>query len=218
MNNKCIITGTDTDVGKTVFTAMLTLALGAHYWKPIQAGVSEDIDTRVVQNLTGLPRERFFPENYILTEPLSPHRAAELDNIEIDVANLNPPEFEGPLLIEGAGGLMVPLTRRNLQINLFKRWGLPVILCARTQLGTINHTLLSLEALWARNIPVHGIAFIGPDMPDTVNIIQEQSGVKVLGCLPWLNNLNAQTLLQAFEENFRREDFIMEELLQEAAE
>ena len=218
MSNKCIITGTDTDVGKTVFAAMLTLALEAHYWKPIQAGVSEDIDTRTVQNLTGLPRERFFPENYILTEPVSPHRAAELDNIEIDIANLNPPEFDGPLLIEGAGGLMVPLTRRNLQINLFKRWGLPVILCARTQLGTINHTLLSLEALWARNIPVHGIAFIGPDMPDTIEIIREQSGVKILGRLPWLNDLNAYTLLQAFHENFRKEDFIMEEALQEAAE
>jgi dethiobiotin synthetase len=218
MSNKCVITGTDTDVGKTVFAAMLMLALEAHYWKPIQAGVSEDIDTRTVQNLTGLKADRFFPEKHILTEALSPHRAAELDNIEIDVAKLEPPELDGPLLIEGAGGLMVPLTRRNLQINLFKRWNLPVILCARTQLGTINHTLLSLEALWARDIPVHGIAFIGPDMPDTISIIAEQSGAKILGRMPWLHDLNARSLMKAFEENFQREDFVLSEPLQQAAE
>lgn len=208
MSNQCVITGTDTDVGKTVFAAMLMLGLEANYWKPIQAGVSEDIDTRTVQNLTGLPDDRFFPERYILTEAMSPHRAAELDNVQIDVDGLQPPESEAPLLIEGAGGLMVPLTRRNLQVNLFKRWGLPVILCARTQLGTINHTLLSLEALWNRGVPVHGVAFIGPDMPDTINIIQEQSGVKVLGRLPWLDEINAATLRRAFDENFNIEDFV----------
>jgi dethiobiotin synthase len=218
MSNACIITGTDTNVGKTVFAAMLMLALEAHYWKPIQAGVSEDIDTRTVQNLTGLKADRFFPEKHILTEPLSPHRAAELDGIEIDVANLNPPGFDGPLLIEGAGGLMVPLTRKNLQINLFKRWGLPVILCARTELGTINHTLLSLEALWNRDIPVHGVAFIGPDIPDTVEIIREQSGAKILGRLPWIHDLNAKSLMKAFDENFKREDFIMPDTMQQAAE
>lgn len=205
--NHCVITGTDTDVGKTVFAAMLMLALDASYWKPIQAGVSQDIDTRTAQNLTGLPAERFFPERYILTEAMSPHRAAELDNVTIDVDGLSPPAFDGTLLIEAAGGLMVPLTRRNLQINMLKRWGLPVILCARTQLGTINHTLLSLEALWSRGIPVHGVAFIGPDMPDTISIIQEQSGVKVLGRLPFLPELNAKNLLQAFHENFVLDDF-----------
>jgi dethiobiotin synthetase len=208
MTNKCIITGTDTDIGKTVFAAMLMLTLDASYWKPVQAGVSEDIDTRTAQNLTGLPDERFFPERYILTEALSPHRAAELDGVEIDLENLNPPEFDGTLLIEGAGGLMVPLTRKNLQINLFKRWNIPVILCARTQLGTINHTLLSLEALWTRKIPVHGIAFIGDDNPDTIRTIGEVSGVKVLGRLPWLHDLSADNLKRAFAENFNEEDFL----------
>lgn len=207
MSNTCIITGTDTGVGKTVVSAMLMLGLGAHYWKPVQSGIGEGIDTRVVQNLTGLPAERFFPEEYILSEPLSPHRAAEIDGAEIDVDEINPPDIDGPLLIEGAGGLMVPMTRQNLQINMFKRWNLPVILVARTGLGTINHTLLSLEALWSREIPVHGIVFVGPENADNIRTIAEYSGETVLGHLPWLEQVNAQSLLQAFQQNFNVSDF-----------
>jgi dethiobiotin synthetase len=207
MTQTYIITGTDTDVGKTVFSAMLMLALNTMYWKPIQSGVMDGVDTRTVQNLTGLPEDRFYPERYILTEPLSPHRAAELDDLEIDISEIKVPLADMPMLIEGAGGLMVPITRKNLQINLFKRWGLPVILCARTGLGTINHTLLSLEALWARKIPVHGIAFIGPDNPDNIRTIAEYSGERILGRLPRLLELNAATLLQAFQENFNIADF-----------
>lgn len=206
---KFIITGTDTGIGKTVFAAMLMLGTGAHYWKPIQCGVEEGIDTRIIQNLTNLPDERFLPEAYIFSEPLSPHRAAEIDGQDVDIDRLQVPEMIGPLLIEGAGGLMVPLTRKNLQINLFKRWNLSVILCARTGLGTINHTLLSLEALWSRNIPVHGVAFIGEEIPDTMKVIGEMSGAKILGRLPYLMHLNAETLKTAFERNFRREDFIL---------
>lgn len=207
MTNACIITGTDTDVGKTVFSAMLMLALNTVYWKPIQSGVEGGVDTRTVQNLTGLPDDRFFPERYIFTEPLSPHRAAEIDSVEIDLSTLHLPQTEAPLLIEGAGGLMVPITRKNLQINMFKRWGLPVILCARTGLGTINHTLLSLEALWARKIPVHGIAFIGPDNPDNIRTIAEYSGERILGRLPHLGMLDAKNLLAAFQDNFNIGDF-----------
>ncbi len=206
MSDQCIITGTDTDVGKTVFAAMMTIALDANYWKPIQSGL-ENIDTKTVQRLSALPDERFFPERYLLTEPLSPHRSAEIDEVEIDVESFILPESENPLIIEGAGGLMVPLTRKNLQINLFERWGLPVILCARTGLGTINHTLLSLEALWARKIPIHGIAFIGDDNPDNIRTIAEYSGETILGRLPMLEELNAQVLQKAFDENFNAKDF-----------
>lgn len=207
MSRSFVIAGTDTDVGKTVFSAMLMLALDAFYWKPVQSGVAEGVDTRTVQNITGLPAQRFYPERYILTEPLSPHRAAEIDNLEIDPLSITPPDVNGTLLIEGAGGLMVPLTRRNLQINVFARWQLPVILCARTGLGTINHTLLSLEALWARKIPVHGIAFIGAENPDNMRTIAEYSGERVLGRLPWLEDLSAENLLKAFAQNFDRDSF-----------
>jgi dethiobiotin synthetase len=202
-----ILTGTDTGIGKTVASAMLTLALGANYWKPIQSGIEGMVDARVVQKLTGLSDERFLPETYVLSEPLSPHRAAELDRVEIDMARLKPPASERRLIIEGAGGLMVPITRRNLQINIFKAWDIPVILCARTDLGTINHTLLSLEALWNRGMKIHGLLFIGGENRDNVKTIAEYSDVKVLGRLPLLEELNATALQKAFEEHFKKEDF-----------
>ena len=206
MTNKYIITGTDTDIGKTVFSAMLMLGLSASYWKPVQSGL-KTVDTRTVQTLTNLPNERFLPELHLLSEPLSPHRAAELDGVTIDPGALEVPDHEGTLLIEGAGGLNVPLTRCTLFIDIFALWNLPVILCARTGLGTINHTLLSIEALKARNIPIHGITFIGDDNPDNMRTIETFSGENALGRLPWLKTLNSRTLLEAFDQNFDRRDF-----------
>lgn len=216
MANKCIITGTDTNIGKTVVAAMLSLVLGASYWKPIQSGVEGGVDTKTVQKMTGLPAERFLPESYVLSEPLSPHRSAELDSLEIDVDGLKIPVTDEPLIIEGAGGLMVPLTRKNLMINLFRKWNeptngygrVPVILVARTGLGTINHTLLSLEALWSRKIPVHGIIFVGDENDDNIKTIGEFSDVKILGRLPMLDSLDAKSLINAFENNFNIEDFV----------
>jgi dethiobiotin synthetase len=207
MSQACIITGTDTDVGKTVFAAMLMLALESSYWKPIQCGVVDGVDTKTVQNYTGLPERKFFPEKYILSEALSPHRAAEIDGVEIDTDMLRPPRCDGPLLIEGAGGLMVPLTRNSLQIDLFDRWNLPIILCARTGLGTLNHTLLSIEALKKRNMAIHGIAFIGDENRDNMQTIAEFSGERILGRLPRLPEINERTLMAAFAENFRLRDF-----------
>lgn len=207
MTEQCIITGTDTDIGKTVVAAMLTLALDAYYWKPVQCGVQGGVDTKAVQKMTQLPAERFAPERYILSEPLSPHRAAELDGVEINVNALEIPRVDGPLLIEGAGGLMVPMTRDVLQIDVFARWRLPVILVARTGLGTLNHTLLSLEALKTRRIPVHGIIFSGEDNPDNIRTIHEFSGAKILGRLPVLDSLSPSRLTEAFEQNFKYEDF-----------
>lgn len=203
-----IVTGTDTEIGKTVASAMLVQGLGYNYWKPIQSGIEEGgVDTRRVQKMTDLPDERFLPERYVFSEPLSPHRAAEIDGTAVDMDNLHLPESERPLIIEGAGGLMVPLTRKNLFINQFKAWGLPVILCARTGLGTINHTLLSLEALWARDIKVQGLIFIGEANDDNMLTILEFSGTKVLGHIPVLDALTPQSLQGVFDRNFRREDF-----------
>jgi len=214
---KLIITGTDTDIGKTVFSAALMLGLETakqkpHYWKPIQSGIDDSVDTRTVQKITNLPDERFLPEKYIFSEPLSPHRAAEIDGIEIDIDQLsdanNIPESDGIMIIEGAGGLMVPLTRDNLQINLYKKWNIPVVLCARTGLGTINHTLLSLEALWSRDIPLKGIVFIGEENLDNIRTIAEFSKVKILGHLPKLDAIDDVTLRLVFGNNFNAQDFI----------
>lgn len=206
-----VVTGTDTGVGKTVVAAMLTLALDGVYWKPVQAGISEATDTVTVAAMSGLGPEHFISERYRLTQPLSPHRAAELDGVEIDVHSLLLPGSTPngrPLIVEGAGGLMVPLTRRTLYIDVLQRWGAPIILCARTSLGTINHSLLSLEALRNRDIPVLGVVFVGEAVPDTEQTICALTHSKRLGRLPLLPRLTPETLAEAFRSGFRREDFL----------
>jgi dethiobiotin synthetase len=203
-----IVTGTDTGMGKTVFASMLTLALKGTYWKPLQSGTKDGTDSQTARKLTGLSDEHFAAEAYVLSQPLSPHRAAELDNISIAIQKLKPPVSGSPLIIEGAGGLMVPITRDVLFIDLFKQWAMPVILCARTALGTINHTLLSVEALKKRSIPIHGVAFIGDDNPDNISTIAAFSGAKILGRLPSLERVEKSMLEKAFAENFERTDFI----------
>ena len=213
MTQKFIITGTDTGIGKTLFSALLLKGLNDHgqaasYWKPVQSGLDGMVDTRMVQKLSGLEDAHFLPEAYVLSEPLSPHRSAELDGVQIDPESLTVPPHEGHLLIEGAGGLMVPLSRKALYINQFKRWDAPVILCARAGLGTINHTLLSLEALWARAIPVYGLVFIGEGDKDNVKTIAELSGEKVLGWLPQLEDISPSILADQFKQNFQISDFI----------
>lgn len=207
MTKGFIITGTDTGIGKTAVAAMLTLGLDANYWKPVQSGTEDGTDTATVKGLTGLPEDRFLAEAYILSQPLSPHRAAELDGVTIDIADLSLPDSDRWLIVEGAGGLMVPMTRQLKQIDLFGTWDLPIVLCARTGLGTINHTLLSIEALRWREMDLHGIIFIGDDNPDTIRTIAEMSGETVLGRMPRLDALTADTLGQVFAEHFRAEEF-----------
>lgn len=205
-----IVTATDTDVGKTVVAAMLTLALDAIYWKPIQAGTADGTDRQRVATLTGLPEDRFRHERYVLSAPLSPHRAAELDGVEIDARELDLPADIPPgrwLIVEGAGGVLVPIHRGMLQAELFARWRAPALLCARTSLGTINHTLLSLEALNQRGIPVLGIVFVGEPMPNTERTIVEFGGTRSLGRLPILLRLDADALNAAFAASFDRLDF-----------
>jgi dethiobiotin synthetase len=206
-----IVTGTDTDVGKTVVAAMLTLGLGGIYWKPIQCGTEGGTDRDTVAKLTGLDASHFLSERYRLKQPLSPHRAAELDGVVIDPNALDLPDGPRnvPLIVEGAGGVLVPITRDMLQIELFAHWRAPVVVCARTKLGTINHTLLTLSVLRERNIPVQGVVFVGDAMPDSERTIVEFAGVKRLGRLPLLATLDAARLSEAFAANFRREDFLL---------
>jgi len=209
MSNAYIVTGTDTGIGKTTVAAMLVLALDALYWKPIQSGTEDGTDRQRVRALTQLPEDRFLPERYVLSQPLSPHRAAEIDGIEIKSEALAPPGLDHTrtLVIEGAGGLMVPVTRDKLQIDLFAGWNLPLILCARTALGTINHTLLSIEALRSRNMKLHGLIFVGDDNPDNMRTIADFSGGRTLGHVPRLGRIDRSTLLDVFAHGFMREDF-----------
>ncbi len=215
MSARFIVAGTDTDVGKTVFSAGLVRWLDGVYWKPVQAGLDGETDTDVVRRLAALPPDgrlpsaaRLLPEAYRLRTPASPHWAAELDGITIDPARLTPPPTERPLIIETAGGLLVPLTRSLLQIDVIFTWQAPVILCARTRLGTLNHTLLSVEALRARKIPILGIALIGAEHPDNARTLAELAGTKLLGRLPHLEPLDAPSLAAAFTANFVRSDFM----------
>jgi dethiobiotin synthetase len=200
-----VVTGTDTGIGKTVFAAALAAALRATYWKPIQSGLDgEESDSDTARRL-GVGR--VLPEAYQLTQPLSPHRAAELDGMEIDPAHLTLPSVDGRLVIEGAGGLLVPITRTLLFADLFAQWRAPTVLVARTALGTINHSLLSVEAMRARGIPVLGIAFVGEGNEDNEATICALGGVKRLGRLPHLDPLDAATLGEAFATHFRIGDF-----------
>jgi dethiobiotin synthetase len=194
-----IVTGTDTGIGKTVFAAALTGALKAIYWKPVQAGLDGETDSQTVARLSG---QGVLPEAYRFKLAASPHRAAAAEGLTIDPARLVLPETDVPLIVEGAGGLLVPLTEDMLYIDVFARWNAPLILCARTSLGTINHTLLSLEAIRARNIPLLGIAFIGEENKDSERIIAKLGGVKRLGRLDPVVPLNAENLSNAFAAGF----------------
>lgn len=201
-----IVTGTDTEIGKTVFSAALTGALGASYWKPVQAGTDEEGhgDAETVSALSGRP---VLPSAYRLKTPCSPHLAAEIDGETIEIDRLVLPQVDGPLVAEGAGGVLVPVTRQLLFADLFARWGRPVVLVARTGLGTINHSLLSIEALRARGVDVLGVAFVGDAVEDSEATIAAIGGVKRLGRLPRLATLNRETLTEAFAAHFRSEDF-----------
>jgi dethiobiotin synthetase len=205
---RIVVTGTDTGIGKTVFATGLTRLLDGYYWKPVQAGLTGETDAAAVGRLSALPADRILPEIWRLKTPASPHLAAERDGVEIDPAALLVPSVPGPLIIEGAGGIMVPLTRKVLLIDVFARWQVPVVLCARTTLGTLNHTLLSLEALQRRGIAIVGVALIGDEHPDNARTLSEIGGVPILGRLPRLDPMTPETLQAAFAAAFPRESFV----------
>ncbi len=202
-----VVTGTGTGVGKTVFSAALAGALGASYWKPVQSGLEGETDSETVRRLSGLSQDRIVPEAYRLKLPASPHIAAAREGIRIEASRLAIPRQFSSLVIEGAGGLMVPLSADLLQIDVFASWGLPVILCALTALGTINHTLLSLEAMARRSIKLHGVVFIGERDEEVESTILSLGKARRLGRLPPLDPLNASRLAEAFRANFRLSDF-----------
>ena len=193
------ISGTDTDVGKTVVSAMLTVGLGAAYWKPVQSGLEPMTDTERVRSLTQLDDSHFFPERFRLTQPLSPHAAAEIDGVAIALSDFQPPSTPKPhLIIEGAGGLMVPLNQQDYMIDLMAYLEVPVCLVARSTLGTINHTLLSLEQLRRAKIPILGVILNGPKNEGNRRAIAHYGNVPILGELEPLEAITPDRLKQAF--------------------
>ena len=189
-----VVCGTDTDVGKTIVSAWLVQGLKAHYWKPVQSGLDGGGDRGRVRDLLKLSDDRLLPEAYAFQQPVSPHWAAEIDGVELDPRALTLPAVDGPLVVETAGGLMVPLTRRWMQIDQLQEWQRPVVLVARSGLGTLNHTLLSLEALRKRQIRVLGLILNGPPHADNPVTLEQFGDAPVLGHLPPLDPLTADAL------------------------
>ncbi|MCP3413624.1 dethiobiotin synthase [Bradyrhizobium brasilense] len=197
---RIVVAGTGAGVGKTVFCAGLVNLLGANFWKPIQAGLEGETDAERVARLGSLPAHRILPERYRLPAAVSSHCSTDVDEVGIDTDSLDVPDSGGqPLVIEGTGGLMEPLNCGALYVDIFERWRLPVVLCASTALGTINSSLLSIEALRRRHIDVLGIAVIGEKNSDAVRAICEIGRVRWLGRLPWIAPLSAETLQVAFK-------------------
>lgn len=199
---RLVVAGTDTGIGKTVFATALALVLKATYWKPVQAGLDGETDAQFAARM-GVET---LPEAYRLTQPLSPHLAAARDGVAISPEKLALPKAE-PLVVEAAGGVLVPLSDCLPFADQMRSWNLPVLLCARTSLGTINHCLLSLEALRARGVTVLGVAFVGDANPDSEAAIAAIGQAKRLGRLPMMPRLNAISLKEAFLANFDLMDF-----------
>ncbi len=180
MSPGIFITGTDTDIGKTVVSACLVRALNADYWKPIQSGLVDGRDRDFVSTLADLNDNRIHPSVYELQASLSPHEAARLENISLKMDELILPATDNTIVVEGAGGVLVPINSDFLMIDLMTRLGLPVIVVARSGLRTINHTLLTLEALSTRDINVLGIIINGPKKPANVEAIQTYGATNIL--------------------------------------
>lgn len=191
MTNSIILTGIGTDVGKTVVSAILCKAFQLDYWKPIQTGGIEMRDADTVANLLN-QNLRIFPERYLLQAPLSPHEAANKEGVSISLTDFTIPQ-EDNLLIEGAGGLMVPINNQgDLLIDLFQKMKIPVVLVVRHYLGAINHTLLSLEALKQRKMPLKGIVFVGEDEFGAEEIITKIAACEVIARIPFSEKITSE--------------------------
>jgi dethiobiotin synthetase len=203
------ITGTDTNVGKTVLAALLCAALPARYWKPIQTGAREEIDREHVKMWAQLDDDQVMPESYVFDDPVSPHLAAQRAGTQIELEQIEmPAEKSGtPLIVEGAGGVMVPINSRQLMLDLMGHLALPAILAARTTLGTINHTLLSIKCLRSAGIQLVGVVLVGQETLENRKAIEHYGKVQVVGRIPVLETINRDTLRAAYARHFTTEAF-----------
>jgi dethiobiotin synthetase len=203
------VTGTDTNVGKTVLSALLVAALNATYWKPVQTGAIEGTDREAVRRWTGADEDRLSAERFRFDPPVSPHLAAREAGITITLDAFGFPAAPAnrKWIVEGAGGVMVPLNDHELMRDLIARIGLPAIVAARTSLGTINHTLLTLSALREARIPIHGVALIGDENIENCRAIEHYGQIRVVGRIPMLKQIHRAALLEVYEKHFDHEAF-----------
>lgn len=201
---KLFVTGTDTGVGKSVISAILVAGLKGRYWKPVQSGLDDMTDTQWIHKVTGFPETYFYPETYRLKQPLSPHASAAREGIRIELDAFEIPELRASthLVVEGAGGIMVPLNDRRFMLDLMKKLDIPVLLVASSLLGTINHTLLSLEQLRRHGLDVLGVVLNGPVNPDNREAIEHYGKINILAEIEPLPVITLQTLEQSFHSCF----------------
>ena len=204
MPDRFFITGTDTGVGKTMVSSLLCAALDAIYWKPIQTGMREGTDRKAVMRLAHLPPRRTMPETYRFAPPVSPHLAARRAGVRIDLRKIRMPRLAAreKLIVEGAGGALVPINDAQFMTDLMRHLKLPVLLVSRTALGTINHTLLSLAALRSAHLKVRGVIMVGKPNTENRKAIEQYGDVPVIGTLPWLKKINRRALLDVFRKHF----------------
>ena len=189
-----VICGTDTDIGKTLISSFFVRGLNSFYWKPIQSGIGSETDSQAVARLAKVNKAKIISEAYIFKEPVSPHWASEIDQKVINFQLLNLPKIDGSLIVETAGGLMVPITRNYLQIDQIKQWDIPVILVCKSGLGTLNHTLLSIEALKKRNIKILGLVINGKKHLDNPKTLTEFSNLPIIAEFPYIDKIDSNHL------------------------
>lgn len=194
---KFFITGIDTDSGKTLASAIVCEALQADYWKPIQAGLPRDSDTvkKLISNTTTF----IHPERYLLKTPASPHAAAKIDNVSIELGDFNLPNTKNHIIVEGAGGCLVPINDKDFVIDLIGKLNTTIILVADLYLGSINHTLLTLEAIRSRKLPLSGIIFNGDSNPESERIILQHAKTPCLLKIGRETNIEKPTVLKYAE-------------------
>jgi len=195
------IVGIDTEVGKTIISAIVTEALQADYWKVLQAGDLHQLDTDTVKSLVSNTKTKFYKERYLLTQPMSPHAAANIDGIQINISDFKLPKIENDLVVEGAGGLLVPINEKgDMLVDLFAELVDEVILVSKNYLGSINHTLMSVEILKQKKIKIKGIIFNGISNPESERIIEKLSGIKIIGKIPFADCLNKEFVLKSAKQ------------------
>jgi dethiobiotin synthetase len=202
------VTGTDTGVGKTLLAAVLVAALNRRYWKPIQTGAIEGTDRQQVMQWTGLPAAYTHPETLLFDPPVSPHLAAQQKGIAIDIQSICRPSDPSALVIEGAGGILVPINKEALMLDLIRHLSAPVLVAARTSLGTINHTLLTVHTLRNAGVEIRGVVMIGKENADNRHAIEHYGSVPVVGAIPWIDIIDRPALLSVFENHFDRTAFV----------
>jgi dethiobiotin synthetase len=204
MTGDLFVTGTDTNVGKTVLSALLVAALGGTYWKPIQTGSSEGTDRQSVMRWADIPEEKTLPECYCFEPPVSPHLAAKKSGAKIRLDRISRPHLasSGPLIAEGAGGVLVPINDSQTMLDLMKHLAMPVVIASRSALGTINHTLLTVKALRDAGVEIRGVVMIGKENRDNERAVEHYGGVPVAGRIPFLETIDRNALLNVFRSNF----------------